>query len=83
MLLCIGWPGTVFSMAMLRAVSEIVQVKPDKSNSRVVNLNAIYLGNKLILMERSNDLKSGYLFEMKAPYILARRKGSIAAEEQS
>ena len=62
-------------MLMLRAASRIAQVKPDMSDSRAANLSAMYLGNKPFLMKGSNDLKSGCLVEMKAPCILARKKG--------
>lgn len=68
---------------MLRAVSGTAQVKPNMSDSRAANLSAMYLGNKPFLMKGSNDLGSGYLVEVKALCILARRKGSTAAEEQS
>lgn len=41
------------------------------SDSRAANLSAMYLGNKPFLKKGSNDLKSDYLAETKAPCILA------------
>lgn len=69
---------------MLRAVSGIAQVKPDRSDSRAATLSGVmYLKNKSFLMKESNNLNNGYLVEIKAPCILARIKGSTAAEEES
>lgn len=68
---------------MLGAVSGTAQVKPDRSDSRAANLSGVMYLNKSFLMKESNYSNNGYLVEMKAPCILARIKGSTAAEEQS